>query len=219
MESRIWTRSEEKWAYLFMLRGDEIYHMKITGNMLTLKGKVARAVEGLEQGRSPSEVGAKRVEALDVRTIRKVEISPGNGFLTFHGAGEEPKEMTFVPAEDNAEEIFQAIQAQSGRTFHPAQEEVGVGEALLPPLILGALLGFFWVLVYMAAGQIASGELVEAKGIRRRGLQTLMMGVAQSLGMSGTMALGAILLVAMLFWAALRVIHRPERTVWVPETV
>jgi hypothetical protein len=39
------------------------------------------------------------------------------------------------------------------------------------------------------------------------------------LGPNGTIAVGALLLVLVLGWMALRVIRRPENTVWRPATV
>ncbi len=37
------------------------------------------------------------------------------------------------------------------------------------------------------------------------------------LGTGGTVAVGAVLLALILGWAAMRIIKRPERTVWLPE--
>jgi hypothetical protein len=109
------------------------------------------------------------------------------------------------------------ILAQSGRTFQPTQEEIGVVEALMPPAIFGVIGGLLWAGVYQAAGKLAVGEAVEVKGFRRRGLQRLLIGAADILGPNGTIAVGVVLLVLILGWAARRIIHRPERTVWLPE--
>ncbi len=42
------------------------------------------------------------------------------------------------------------------------------------------------------------------------------VGRTRGLGTGGTMAVGVVLLVLILGWAAMRIIHRPERTVWLP---
>lgn len=216
MEPQIWSKSEEKWAYIFMLRGHEVYRLKVTGISLTLKRKVQGVLEALQQGQEPSAAGAKSVETLDARTISKAEVSPGNSSLTLHGTGEGAQSLRFTTADDNADEILQAVLVQSGRTFQPTQEEIGVFEALIPPVVVGALGGLLWVGLRDAAGKIAAGEELEVKGVRRRGLQQIMITAAEILGPNGTIALGVVLGVAVLGWAVLRVVRRPERTVWLP---
>jgi hypothetical protein len=217
MESQIWVKSEEKWAYIFTLRGHEVHRLKVTGNMLTLKRKVQGVLEGLQQGQDPSAVGAKSVETLDARTIGKAEVSPGNGSLTLHGEGDGSRTLKFSTADDNADEILKLVLAQSGRTFQPTQEEIGVVEALIPPVVIGALGGLFWAGVYQAAGEIAAGKEVEVRGFRRRGLQRMLITVAEILGPGGTYVAGVVLLVLILGWAVTRIVRRPERTVWLPE--
>src|ERR1700733_12511888 len=85
MQSQIWCKIEEKWAYVLMLRGPEVFCLKITGMPLGFKGKVKGVLEALEQGTSPNEVKASSVEVLDARKITKAEIAPGNNSLTLHG--------------------------------------------------------------------------------------------------------------------------------------
>jgi hypothetical protein len=217
MESQIWLKSEAKWAYILVLRGHEVHRLKVTGSMVTLKRNLKAVLEALEQGKAPSEAGAKSVETLDARAITKAEVSPGNSLLTLHGEGDNAKELTYSPADSNADEILRTILAQSGRTFQPTQEEIGVVEALLPPVIIGALGGLFWAGVYESAGKLAAGEVVEVHGVRRRGLQRMLIAAAEILGTGGTVAVGVVLLLLILGWAAKRIIRRPERTVWLPE--
>ena len=217
MEPQIWSKSEEKWAYILTLRGHEVSRLKVTGNMLTLKRNVKAALEALGQSRAPSDVGAKSVETLDARTIVKAEVSPGNDSLTLHGGGDGSTKLTYATADKDADAILSAVLAQSGKTFQPTQEEIGVVEALIPPAIVGAISGFFWAGVYQSANKIAAGEEVGATGVRRRGLQRLLITVAEILGTGGTVAVGVLLLALILGWAAKRVFQRPERTVWLPE--
>jgi hypothetical protein len=216
MEPQIWSKCSDKFAYILMLRGHEVHRLKVTGISLTLKRKVQGIVEALQQGQDPGGVGAKSVETLDARTIAKAEVSPGKGSLTLHGEGENAKKLTYATGDSDADQILQAILAQSGRTYQPTQEEIGVIEALIPPAITGALGGLFWMGIYDPARRLAAGEHVEAKG-RRRGLQQMAITVAELLGTNGTIALGVLLLMLILGWAAMRIIRRPERTVWLPE--
>jgi hypothetical protein len=217
MESQIWLKSEEKWAYIFMLRCHEVHRVKVTGMPLTLKRKVQGVLEALQQGQGPADVGARTVETLDARTIGKAEVAPGNGSLTLHGEGDGAKTLSFSTADNNADEILRAVLAQSGRTFQPTQEEIGVVEALVPPVFLGALTGLLWAGVYHSAGKMAAGENVEVEGFRRRGLQRMLIWVAEILGTNGTIVVGVVLLALILGWAAKRIIHRPKRTVWLLE--
>ncbi len=219
METQIWSKSEEKWAYILVLRDQEVHCLKLTGNVFTLKGKVKTALEALSQGQAPAEVKAKAVETLDTRTISKAEVSPGNDALTLHGGQDGSKTLTYSTGEKNAEEILRAILAQSGRAFAPTKEEIGVIEALIPPVVIGAIGGFFCVGIYDDARKLAAGEDVEVTSIRRRGLRRLMITAAEMLGTNGSIAVGVALLLLIVGWAAKRIIHRPERTVWLPEAV
>lgn len=216
MESQIWVKAEDKWAYILMLRGHEVYRMTVNGMPITFKRKVQGVVEALQQGQAPAEAGVKSTEVLDVRAIGKAEVSPGNGSLTLHGEGEGAKSLTFTPADNSAHKILEVILARSGRTYEPTKEEIGVIEALIPPVFLGGLGGLFWYGVYDAAGRIAAGETVEVKGGRRRGLQQLLISVGEILGPKGTLAVGVALALLVVGWAAMRIIRRPERTVWRP---
>ncbi|HEX8202902.1 MAG TPA: hypothetical protein VF590_20670, partial [Isosphaeraceae bacterium] len=115
MESQqIWSRVQEKFASILVLRGPEVHLLKVTGLSLTLKSKVQRVLEALQQGQNPVDAGAKPVETLDARGISKAEVSPGNGSLTLYGEGDTPRKLTFATADSKADEILQAILAQSG---------------------------------------------------------------------------------------------------------
>jgi hypothetical protein len=48
-------------------------------------------------------------------------------------------------------------------------------------------------------------------------LQRLLIWAAELLGTGGTVVVGVLLLALILGWAAKRIIHRPQRTVWLPE--
>jgi hypothetical protein len=89
-------------------------------------------------------------------------------------------------------------------------------EALAPPAIIGLISGLLWAGLNQSANQLAAGEEVEIRGTRR-GLKQLMVWLAEILGTSGTIALGVVLLILVLGWAAARVFKRPQRTVWRPE--
>ena len=215
---QIWMKKEEKWAYILVLRGHEVSRLKVAGSVMNLKGRIKAVLEALEEGKAPAEAGAKSVESLDARTISKAQVDPGNGSLTLYGEGEKPAELAYSSGEKDAGEILQAILAQSGKTFEPKQEEIGVVEAVLPPVFVGGIGGLLWWAIYDSAVRIAAGEVVEA-GHKRRGVQKLMISVAGMLGPNGTIAAGALLLALVLAWLAMRVVKRPERTVWLPATV
>jgi hypothetical protein len=101
MELQIWSKSEDKRAFILMLRGHEVFLLKVTGISLTLKRKAQGVLDALRQGKDPSDVGAKSVENFDARTISKAEVSPGNGSLTLHGDGDGPKTLAFSTADNS----------------------------------------------------------------------------------------------------------------------
>jgi hypothetical protein len=141
MENPVWSKSEEKWAYILVLRGQEVSHLKVTGNVFTLKRNVQGVRDALEQGQDPANVVAEVVERLDAGTISKAELSEGNISLTLHGGTTGSQKLSFTTADNDADAILQAILAQSGRTFQPTEEQIGVVEALLPPAVVGVVGG------------------------------------------------------------------------------
>lgn len=211
---QIWMKKEEKWAYILVLRGHEVSRLKVTGSAFTLKGRIKAVMEALEQGTAPAEAGAKSVESLDARTIAKAQVDPDNGSLTLYGEGEKPAELAYSSGEKDAGEILQAILAQSGKTFEPAQEEIGVVEAVLPPVILGGIGAALWFAVYSSANEPA-GKEIEVHG-RRQGMKRMLIMIGQTLGPNGAIAVGAVLAALILGWMAMRIVKRPERTVWRP---
>jgi hypothetical protein len=217
MEPQIWSNSGEKRAYFLVLRGQEVHSLKVTGSVLTLKRKAQSVLDGLQQGQDPANVGASSVETLDTRSISKAQVDPGNTSLTLYGGPDGSKSLSYTPAENNADEILKAILAQSGSTFEPAEEEIGVVEALIPPVIVGVIGGGFWMGAYQAAGKMAAGEAVDVEGRRGRGLQRILIWVVELIGMNGTIAVGVLLLALVLGWATKRIVHRPKRTVWLRE--
>jgi len=216
MEPLIWSKSEEKWAYILMLRGHEVHRLKVTGNMLTLKRNLKAVLEALEQGQAPADAGAKSVQTLDARTIVKAEVTPENTSLTLHGGEDGSTELTYSTGDGNADAILRSILAKTDRAFQSTQEAFTVFEALVSPAILGVFAGLFWGLIYQAAGQLATGEKLEAHG-RRAGMQRMLFWAAELLGTNGTIGFGVALLVLFLGWIARRIVKRPERTVWLPE--
>ena len=218
MDTQIWSRTEEKWAFFLVLRGQDVFKIKITGNLLTIKKNIQKAHEALQAGEDPAVVGGKSTERLDVTKLVRAEVSPDKGRLTLNSGGEPATKLIYTTGDSNADVILQAILERAGQAFEPKQEEVGVVEAVLPPAILGAIAGALWFAIHDSAQKIAAGEVVLAKG-RRQGLQKLLIMVSDTLGPTGTMALGIGLLVLILGWATMRIVKRPERTVWLPVTV
>lgn len=218
MEPQIWVKSQEKWAYAMVIRGTEVSVLKVTGNMLTLKRNIGKMMEALQAGKAPAEAGASAVETLDATTVSKGVVAPGNASLTLYGRGEPPRKIDFSPPQNNADEILQAVLAKSGRTFKPAQEEVGVFEAILGPLFVGGVCAALCAASYFAANEMAHGGDVQVRGFRNRGMKRLAVTAAETLGTTGSIALGAVLALLCAAWAVRQMTHRPERTVWLPDT-
>lgn len=217
METQIWSKAEQKWAYILILRGREVHCLKVTGNMLTLKRNLKSTLEALEEGRPLAEAGGKVVASLDVQRISKAEVSPENSSLTLYGDGDSPAKLNYSTGDGDADKILAAVIERSGRTFATNQEDIGAVEAVLPLAIFGGIGGLFWMGVYQSAGQLAAGEQVEARG-RRKGMQQILIWIAELLGVHGAIAIGVVGLTLIIGWAVSRIVKRPQRTVWPPES-
>ncbi|MFO0959447.1 MAG: hypothetical protein U0800_18770 [Isosphaeraceae bacterium] len=216
MDTRIWSKVEEKVARILVLRGHEVSLLKVSGNMFTLKKNVGRVLEALEQGTPPSGTDAKLDGALDVRSITRAELEPDNDGFTLHVEGENPGKISYNSGPD-ARSILDGILEKSGRSFATSRESIGVFEALIPPGIVGIVGGLLWMGLRDAAQKAEAGGHAVASG-RRKGLQQLLIWAGESLGTTGTMAVGVALLAMVLLWGGLRLFKRPERTVFRPES-
>ncbi|QEH31885.1 hypothetical protein OJF2_03520 [Aquisphaera giovannonii] len=203
----------DKKTIVLALRGDMVHRLTVKAMML--KKKTNEVVEALQAGADLDSVGAKGVESLDARSIVKATVAPGNGVLTVHGGPDGATKLSFTTPGSDADAILAEILGRSGRSFETATEEIGVGEAIVPPLIVGAFAGLIWAVVYGMAGQLASGKEVEIKG-RRQGMQQMALWVAELLGYNGTLAVGAVLGLLIVGWLVARLVKRPQRTVWLP---
>lgn len=214
MESQIWAKVEDKWAYILMLTDKDVYRMKVTG--LLLSRKVKGILEALQQGQEPQDVGAKSVEQLSLQSIGKVEVNPDNSHLTLYEANGTGTSLAFsTPDDSNASEIAQAVLARTGRTYEPKKEEITAFEAILGPGILGLIAGGLLAACYFTARDLEAGQAVEATG-RRAGLQKLLIMVSEMLGTTGTLAIGGVIMALLLFMAINGLKNRPEKTVWQP---
>ena len=138
---------------------------------------------------------------------------PSTGIAVRKTSARFMKKLSFSIGDNKAGEIARAVVARTGRSFREGKQDITAFEAVLPPLILGVLLGFFWTLLYLAAGDLESGKELNTTG--RRGLwKALFAWIAEMLGVNGTLILGAVLLLLILGWATNRVVRRPQRTVW-----
>lgn len=211
LETRTWVCPGDKRTIILALRGESVHRLLVRAMML--RKKTNEVVEALEAGADPETLGAKQVETLDARSIVKAEVAPGNGVLTVHGGPDGSQKLSFTVAGNDADVVLAEILGRSGKTFETATEEVGVGEAVLPPIIVGLFGGILWAIVFGMANQLASGKEVEIKG-RRRGIQQMALWVAELLGYNGTLAVGLALGLLIVGWLASRIVKRPVRTVW-----
>src|SRR4051794_35238705 len=105
MESQIWSKVEEKRAHILMLRGHEVYRLKVTGMSLTLKRKAQGVLGGLEPGKAPAEGGANWGERPDPRTVGKAGVSPGKASRPLPGEGGGATKRPSPAADSNADAI------------------------------------------------------------------------------------------------------------------
>ncbi len=214
MDVQLWSKADEKRAVILALRGDEIHCLEVTGNKA--RKEAARILGALQEGQEPSTLGANSSSALKVGSIGRAQVCEDNTLVEFHPEGENGKPVKFASGDKKGAEIIRSVLARAGRPYREEKQDITAVEAVLPPIIIGVIVGFVWTMIYWTAGKIASGENVEVSG-RRRGLQQMFVWVAEMLGLNGTLAVGAVLLLAIIGWATMRVVRRPQRTVWQPE--
>jgi hypothetical protein len=172
----------------------------------------------LPGGQDPAGAASPATKVVPVASIGRVEVSHGRDTVKFHTveAG-KPAVVDFTVAGQGAPKIARAVVERAGITHPERSEDVGVVEALLGPVILGAIAGVLWALVYAAA--TGDEEIDTTRGGRLgRGLKVIVAFLASLLGPNGTLVVGAILLVAFLGWAVRRIVKRPQRLVWGPAT-
>lgn len=211
MDSRFWSMVEDKRGIVLALRGDELHRLEITGK--DFRQDVPRIMEALDEGRQPAAVGARALESLKLATIGRIRVSPGLDDVEFLAGGDGGAILTFSTNGPYAGEIARAVLERTGRPFREEHEPITAMQAVVPPAIIGAIAAAFWTLLYLTASQLAAGKAIEIHG-RRAGLKRLFALAAHILGVNGTLAVGAVLLLWIAGWAALRLARRPHRTVW-----
>jgi hypothetical protein len=213
METRVWHKVGEKQGSILVLTGDSLHRITVKGDKV--KHEVPALAGSLAQGQPPSGVGEAHV--VPFTNIRRVEIDPdGTALKFFHDGGGKPAKVDFsAPDKDQAREIAQTAVQRAGLPAEERSEDITVVEAMMPPVILGAISGVLWFILYTIASEIANGEEAEVRGGGRgRGLKVLFVFVANLLGKTGTLVLGGVLAALFVSWAVMRVVKRPQKLVW-----
>lgn len=213
MELQIWSKVGEKQGAILALLGDEVHRIGVSG--AKARREIPRMIEALHQGQEPSSLGAGKVETMPLASIGAAEVDPDGNNIRFRSEGDGGASLKFTANNSEAQEIARAVLARSGRPFREEKQDLGPVEALIQPLVIGGIVGFFWFLLYKSAEQVAAGEVAEIHG-RRQGLKQLFVKVSETLGTGGTTAIGAVLGALIIAWAAMRIVKRPQRTVWTP---
>jgi hypothetical protein len=216
MDVQLWSKAEDKSATILALRGDELHCLEVTGNKA--RQEAARIMGALQQGQEPSTVGANSSSALKVGSIARAQVCEDNMLVEFHPEGEKVKPLKFSSSDKKGADIIRAVLAGAGRPYREEKQDITAVEAVIPPIIIGVIIGFVWTMVYYSAGEMAAqpDKEIEATG-RRRGIKQMFIFIAGMLGVNGTLAVGVVLLAAIVGWATMRVVRRPQRTVWQPE--
>ncbi len=216
MDLQLWTKAEQKKCTILALRGDEVHCLEVNGDKA--HQDAARIVEGLQQGQEPAGLGATSVASMKAGSIAKARACPDNEIVEFHPEGTDGKVLKFPTTDKTAADVIRTVLARSGRNYQEGRQDITAGEAMAPSIGIGVVFAIFWTLLYLAASDIESGKGVDVEHGRRRGWKQLFAWLAGMLGMNGTMLVGAAVLGLLVLWAAVRLIKRPQRTVWTPAT-
>jgi hypothetical protein len=179
--------------------------------------EVPRMIEALRQGQEPSAVGARSVETLKLSSIGRAEVTPEQYTVKFIADGDNGATLEYSSSETNGAEIARTVLARTGRTYREEKQDIGPVEAVMPPIVMGVVIGIFWALLYGSAGQVEAGEQVQIRPGRHSGMKRLFVTLASMLGVNGTIGLGVVLALLIVGWATMRLVRRPQRTVWLPE--
>ena len=217
MDTKVWHKVGEKQGTVLAVTGDALYLLDFNGK--NAKREAGDAAKALVGGQDPAGVIAQGTKRVPLAAIGRVEVSHGHDTVKFHAtdAG-KPVKVEFTVSGTGAPEIAKAVVERAGITHPERTEDIGVVEALLGPVIVGAIAGGLWAVIFGSAKSIEGGEAIDVnKGSSRgRAMKRLVAFIAETLGTNGTIAVGVLLLLAVLAWAVLRVVKRPQRLVWGP---
>jgi hypothetical protein len=220
MENRVWHKVEDKLGTVLVLAGDTLYHFTFTGKNAKREG--ADATTALLGGQNPATVAASTSKVVPLSAIQRVEVSHGRDTVKFRtvDAG-KPVVLEFtVRSDDDAPTIARAVVERAGMKYPERSEDISVVEALIGPVIMGVIAGVLWAFVYGAATTLDSGQEVDvAQGSSRgRAFKRIVFFIAGLLGTKGTIAVGVVLLLVVVGSSVHRIVKRPQRLVWGPDT-
>ena len=215
MQRLFWLKVQDQVAFLLVLEETRVMFYRVSSSLLGLQKNIDKAVAALNQGGELTTSGSKLMKSIDLASISRFWVAPNNMSITIFGDGEKPAKILFTPQTKEADAIYQVIAARTGKTFEASKEEIGVFEALIGPIVALVLVGIFWGMLYHNATELAAGNAIEI-GERNRVIQELLAWLAGFLGVNGTLALGAVLLIPIVAETGKQIISRPERTVYLP---
>jgi hypothetical protein len=214
METRVWYTVGENQGTILALTRDSMHRITVKGDKA--KQEVPALAGSLAQGQLLAGVGEAQVVLFT--NVRRVEIDPGGtGVKIIHDGGGKPAKVDFsAPDKDQARDIAQTAAQRARLPAEEWSEDIPLFEALIPPVFLGAIVGVLWFILYTIATELANGAVprVRPGGGRGRALKGLFVTLAKLLGMNGTLVVGAVLLTLFVYWAVMRVVKRPQKTVW-----
>ncbi len=218
MDNRVWHKVEDKQGAVLVLTGDALHRIEFSGK--NAKREVTEVVTALLGGKDPASVVSSGSKTVPLSAIQRVEVSHDRDtvkFLTVEA--DKPVKVEFtVRSGDDAPGIARAVVVRAAISHPERNEDIGVAEALLGPVIMGVIVGVLWAFVYGASTTLDAGEEINvAQGSSRgRFFNRIIVLIAELLGTNGTIAVGALFLAAFLGWAILRIVKRPQRLVWGP---
>jgi hypothetical protein len=221
MATVVWHRIEDKSAAILVLSDDAVYRFGFSGKNARQDATVVAAA--LLAGQDPESVVAGDSKVLPLGAIQRVEVSHDRETVKFVTAdGDRPIKVEFaVQSGDDAPGIAREVVERAAIPHPERTEDIGVVEALVPPVIVGTLAAVVWGLLYSTASTLQAGGKIDVNkgGFRVRSVKRLFVFCAETLGMNGTIVVGSILLFLIVGWAFHLIVKRPQRLVWGPLTI
>lgn len=162
----------------------------------------ASKFEGVMEESDLEKVFNSRTKAFPFDSIRKIESDQHTKKIKMqYDSGNKVTDYSFsMASEGERDSFFEAIQ-NSNAPFDYSVKEYNALTASLAPLGFTVLTGAFTWLLFTMAQELANGQGVSISGRRNAFYKMLLVRAADILGTTGSLILGAVLLLFVLrFW-------------------
>ncbi len=215
----LWPVKAEKSTAFFGITESEFFHLTFTGMLDSGRKKAKQAAESLAAGNDLqgviSETGAKSL----VAPLSEIQTLSAQGHsdtikITYlpHGTEKTKSHSFSVANQQTSNEIIQSLQSAIGRPGETREESVSFLEAVTGPAIITVVAGLLSFALIATSRELAAGHQIEITG-RKPGIKRLLVGIAETLGETGSLVVGGLVVVGCLGFLIMRITKRPSQSI------